>query len=315
MSGSAPVEMSVVLPTWNNCGRLGLTLRALRACAVPDGLRWELVVVNNNCTDATDAVVAALAPTLPELVYLHEPRPGVSRARNAGVRRAMGSLLVLTDDDVTPCHGWLAAYTVAARARPTGFYFGGPVESEFETAACDRELVRLGPPSVKGLDLGGAERALTAGEYFIGANWACPRQAVLDVGGYDEGLGLDPSRGEVRGGGETDLMARLNAAGWTPWYLPEARIAHFVPSRKSTLRHIAERAESYARRIAEADSGPVRGPLGIPPSMYPRTAELWVAWALARLRGRPAYHEYLELRRAIGRMRGLARRRKRLARA
>ena len=312
MSGDR-VDVSVVLPTWNNSERLGVTLRALRACAVPDGLRWELVVVNNNCTDATDAVVAALAPTLPELVYLHEPRSGVSRARNAGVRRALGNLLVFTDDDVTPCRTWLGTYVAAARARPAGFYFGGPVDSEFESAVPDRELIALGPASVKGLDLGSAERGLVEGEYFIGANWACPRQAVLDAGGYDENVGLDASRGEVRGGSETDLMARLSAGGWRPWYLPAARITHFVPSHKSTLRHIAGRAESYARRMAEADPGPVEGPLGIPRRVYRRTAALWAAWALARLRGRPAYREYLELRRAIGRMRGLVRRRKRIS--
>ena len=307
------MEISVVLPTWNNSQRLGVTLRALRACAVPDGLRWELVVVNNNCTDATDAVVAALAGTLPELVYLHEPRPGVSRARAAGVRRASGRLLISTDDDVTPCRDWIATYAAAARERPTGFYFGGPVLSEFETEVPDRELIALGPASVKGLDLGAEERGLAEGEYFIGANWACPRQAILDVGGYDESLGLDPSRGEVRGGEETDLMARLSAAGWRPWYLPGARIAHFVPSHKTTLRHIAEREESYARRMAEADTETAGGPLGIPRRMYRSTAALWAAWACARLRGRPAYGEYLELRRAIGRMRGLARRRKRIS--
>ena len=53
----------------------------------PVGADWELLVVNNNCTDATDAVVASFVDRLP-VRRLFEATPGLSTARNLAVREA-----------------------------------------------------------------------------------------------------------------------------------------------------------------------------------------------------------------------------------
>ena len=151
-------DLSLVLCTWNNAARLRITLDAIAQCNVPEGMRWELVLVNNNCTDATDAVAAEFAKRLP-LHLVHEPAPGLSRARNAGLSAATGDLVVFTDDDVRPYPHWLAAFWDAYRRYPEGHYFGGPIESEFEGVQPDERLVALAPPSVRGLDYGPTERA------------------------------------------------------------------------------------------------------------------------------------------------------------
>ena len=46
-----PVSVSVVICTWNRAGLLDQTLARMRELHVPAGLAWELLVVNNNCTD------------------------------------------------------------------------------------------------------------------------------------------------------------------------------------------------------------------------------------------------------------------------
>ena len=83
--------VSVVLCTWNNAKRLAITLDAISKCAFD--MKWELVVVNNNCSDETDQVVEACREKLP-IVYVHETRQGLSRARNAGLSAASGELVV-----------------------------------------------------------------------------------------------------------------------------------------------------------------------------------------------------------------------------
>ena len=230
-------NVSVMICTWNNSQRLAVTLGALSRCVIPDGLTWELIVVNNNCTDDTDWTVARFTSMLP-IVYVHEPRQGLSNARNAGLGGAHGRLIIFTDDDVKPCPGWLAAYWAAYQAMPRGCYFGGPVESEFESGRPDEELLQIAMPSVKGMDWGPGPRRLIKGEDFAGANWACPTEAVAAAGGFDTSLGLDPSLSYMRGGEETDIMRRLRSAGVVPWYLPEARLSHFVPASKATVEHI-----------------------------------------------------------------------------
>jgi hypothetical protein len=104
-------------------------------------------------------------------------------------------------------------------------------------------LDRLYP--VKGLDYGRECRMLKRGDYFIGTNWACPRALIDKIGGFDESKGLNAA-GPVRVGEETDVMRRLLTAGASAFYLPDAVLDHHVRTEKSTLTHIAARAEAAA---------------------------------------------------------------------
>ena len=301
------MDLSVIICTWNNSRRLGITLDSISQCVKARNVHWQLVVVNNNCTDPTDEVVRTFLHRLP-IAYVKESIQGLSRARNAGLAAASGELIVFTDDDVKPCQEWLETYWRAHRERPTGFYFGGPVESEYETVRPDDELLGLAPPSVRGLYLGNLARPLQRGEFFISANWACPREALISVKGFDVRLGLNPRLGMVRVGEERDLMGRLKAQGLSAWYLPAARVVHFVPATKCCLKHIAARREAHAFSNAHKLLGGDQGAFifGLPRWMYRTAFELLLRWIWARVRGRRGYQEYVQFRSIIGTIRGAA---------
>jgi glycosyltransferase involved in cell wall biosynthesis len=78
---------------------LDKTFERMRELRAPTGVEWELLVVNNNCTDETDAVIERHRPHLP-LTRLFEPKQGLSNARNSAIEHARGRFLVWTDDDV-----------------------------------------------------------------------------------------------------------------------------------------------------------------------------------------------------------------------
>jgi GT2 family glycosyltransferase len=243
------VALSVVMATWNNARRLRVTLEALTACSVPAGIRWELVLVANNCDDDTAVVARSFGDRLP-IVYLEESRQGLSHARNTGVRAARGSLIVFTDDDVTPCPEWMTVYWRAYTERPEGYYFGGRLIPEFEDAPPAPELAPFASLPVTGLDCGREPRVLREDERFLGANWACPGDALRRVGEFDPRLGLDASLGRRRVGEEWDVMDRLRAAGVMPWYLPTSVVGHFVPAHKCRLGYIAEGWEAHGHYSA-----------------------------------------------------------------
>ena len=48
---------TVAICTWNRAALLDRTLARFLALVPPSGATWELLVVNNNCTDETDEVV------------------------------------------------------------------------------------------------------------------------------------------------------------------------------------------------------------------------------------------------------------------
>src|SRR5918995_3785292 len=125
------LPITVAICTWNRCHALGETLDAFTRLANPPGACWELLVVNNNCTDQTDDVIHAFEDRLP-VRRTFEPEPGLSHARNRAIDEAAGAYIVWTDDDVTVCRDWLVAYAEAFRRWPDAALFGGPIEPWFD---------------------------------------------------------------------------------------------------------------------------------------------------------------------------------------
>lgn len=280
------MDLSLIISTWNNAERLRDTLADLARCEVEAGVRWELVLVNNACTDATDAVAEAFAGRLP-MRYLHEPRAGKSRAQNLALAQAGGGLIVFTDDDVYLPMDWLMCYWRAYRASPGRCFWGGSVRSHFEGTPPEPALRRIAPPSVAGLELGSRARALSEGEDFIGANWAVPAAALAEVGGFDPTMGLNAHPGRLTVGEETDLMRRLRRAGWEARYLPEAWLEHRVPASKCTREHIVARCVAAFRDEAVQRYGSASGRrwIGAARVLW-RAARLGVRGWLAPLVGR-----------------------------
>ena len=73
---------AVLIATYNRAALLGETLDVLAASRVAGALRWEVVVVDNNSTDGTRAVVESRRAAYPvPLTYLVERVQGRSAAR------------------------------------------------------------------------------------------------------------------------------------------------------------------------------------------------------------------------------------------
>src|SRR5215218_1101680 len=102
------MDVSVAICTYNHRESLRLTLDAVGRARVPEGLRCELLVVDNASGDGTAELAGSyrLANDVP-VVYLFEPRQGQCFARNAGLAAARGRFVLFTDDDVRPPAGWI----------------------------------------------------------------------------------------------------------------------------------------------------------------------------------------------------------------
>ena len=227
--------ISVIIATHNRAPLLASTLEAL-AAQEPPGLPFEIVVVDNASADGTPAVVqAAAGRTAVPIVYLREDRAGKSHAMNTAIGHARGDLLVLTDDDVLPSAGWLAAY--AAAFQETGADFAvGRILPLWEAA----------PPSWLSPDLygvlaipdGGTSRLrLRSGHdeqiMPLGANMALRRHVVDRIGGWNPSLGK--LQGTLRTGEDHEFALRMADAGFVGVYEPTAYVHHRVPADRLRL--------------------------------------------------------------------------------
>ena len=125
------MNITVLICTRNRRASLARTLQSIAACDVPAELAWEILVVDNGSEDGTSEEVAGFAGRLP-IRSVREEMPGLSNARNTGVRHARGDHILWTDDDVLVEPGWLAAYARAFADYPEAAFFGGGVRPVLE---------------------------------------------------------------------------------------------------------------------------------------------------------------------------------------
>ncbi len=190
---------SIVIPTRERLGYLEVTLASIAAQAL--AAQAEVLVVD-------DAGPSARARALVERFgarYEAHPAPrGLNAARNTGVARSEGELIVFLDDDIRARPGWLAALLAAAAANPGEEVFAGRILATLEGPAprsCGRER-----PPVTTLDLG-EQDART--RFAWGANMSIRRAALQRVGPFDEALpvGGDEQEWQERRGGEALSVA------------------------------------------------------------------------------------------------------------
>src|SRR5271166_1204464 len=183
------MDVTVVICTWNRAAMLAETLEILSAVRVPTNIEWECIVVNNNCTDRTEEVLASFAGRLP-LRNLSEPIAGLARSRNRAVRAARGDLVLFVDDDIHVDREWMAAFVDAMAAWPAASYFGGRIEPLYRTqppAFVTDNLAALGG-MLGMLDYGAVERLFRGTEAPFGGNMGI-RRAVFENRTFDEQLG------------------------------------------------------------------------------------------------------------------------------
>ncbi len=207
-------DLSLLICTRNRAKQLDQTLQ--RVAKIRTELNWELVIVDNASTDTTVAVVEEFAATYHRSVQtiVQEGR-GVASAKNAGWRAARSEIVCCIDDDCYPEENFLdAMFQSFNEDREVGFV-GGRILLHDPT---DRRITiqeSLEPLS------------FSAGSFIRpgviqGANIAYRRAALEGVGGFDPWFGA----GAIYSGDETELMARLSAAGWKGAYNPKPVVYH-----------------------------------------------------------------------------------------
>lgn len=120
------MDISVVMSTYNRCHLLDQDLAALRA-QQSSGLKYEVIVVDNNSTDGTAAKIAAYAREDPRIRYIFEARQGVAYGRNAGIQAAQADLIAFCDDDVYVADNWVQSMYDALARYPDAEFVGGKV--------------------------------------------------------------------------------------------------------------------------------------------------------------------------------------------
>jgi glycosyltransferase involved in cell wall biosynthesis len=215
---------------------LGRTLAQMRNLRISPDVEWELLIVNNNCSDETDTVIAQYAHQLP-IRRLFEPALGISPSRNRALSSATGDLILFTDDDILVSPEWLVAYAGAAQDWPLAGFFGGTVQPWFVVPP--PAWIKQNLQSLEGVyalrQFGDDVRPFVEGEMPFGANMGFRVAAINGLGFNDRlgAVGAEQLRGE-----ETDFVQRLARTGAKGVWVGNASVQHYIPPERLTTQYV-----------------------------------------------------------------------------
>lgn len=244
--------LTVAICTHNRCNDLRITLSSLMTSSQSFCDSWELLVIDNNSTDQTIAVVKEFETLLP-LRYIFEPQEGLSNARNRAIQEASLPFLVFTDDDVEIQPGWLAAYAQILCLHPELAFAGGKVIPSWMGIPPDWFL-DFAQSYLKGVAVWYEEGDKgwyysQEHEPFYGANVGFQISALLTLGGFDPRFGMTGSQLGV--GEETIAIERLSKKGFLGAYIPSAIVRHRIYPIRWTRRFIFRYAVADGKRVAK----------------------------------------------------------------
>jgi glycosyltransferase involved in cell wall biosynthesis len=298
-------DVSVVISTYNRAEVLPNALNSLSQQR-PSGLRYEVLVVDNNSTDSTRAVVESfIARGGLNLKYLFEPRQGVAYGRNTGILASKAEIIAFTDDDVTVTEDWVATVKRALDEHPEADCVGGRVLPRW-----DREI-----PSWLGrehwaplalLDYGDTPFYVTASKRLclITANAAFRAAVLKRIGMFSPWV--QSFKREVATE-DHELLLRLWRAGGQGLYAPTLVVTSEIAGerfgkayhRRWHWRHGRFSALMHDEGMEKTDLGHW---LGVPAWIYREVLEGGARWLGSWFRGNPdrAFLHETRVRFALG---------------
>lgn len=226
---AAGPEIAVVVCTRERPDGLEKCLASLMRQTYP---RFRVVVVDNaRASNASERVVAKFADD--RLIYVVEPTPGLSWARNRGLRATTAPVIAWIDDDEIADSEWLTEIACAFSNHPEASAVSGmmlPAELDswpqvrfeqygghskhrgFRSTVFSPETWRTQHP------------LYPLPPFGTGGNMAFRRESLTERGGFDLALGAGSP---AMGGEDTKIFSEILGYGGTVVYQPTALTFHF----------------------------------------------------------------------------------------
>jgi glycosyltransferase involved in cell wall biosynthesis len=217
-------NISIIVPTRNRAASLRRFLSGLEKVAVPDGVILEVLIVDNDSSDETAAVLRAAEERRWIVRGLFEARRGQSAAINCGLKESKGDLICLMDDDVVIDKQW-AANILRSYAETDFEAIQGRVLPGVDPLGKPADPALLYQYNIPVVDYGDEFLKIRG---LTGAHMTFKRKVFEKVGYFDVRLGP----GAAGFSGDTEFSARIGKAGFKMGYTPHAIVRHELdPSR------------------------------------------------------------------------------------
>lgn len=226
-------KISVIVCTYNRSDYILKALNSLARQILPTN-QYEVIIINNNSTDLTDALCNAFLQEQQNLncLYFIEKQQGLSYARNRGIAESSGDILVFMDDDAQADENYLSEIRDFFDTTPDVEACGGRIYPDFESKQPDW-MSHFLLPLTSTIDMGNKIKLFKGTKYPVGANMAFRKDVFQKYGMFNTDLGRKGNN--LDGSEEKDIFMKIKKDNKKIYYLPSAIIKHQVPDRRLTF--------------------------------------------------------------------------------
>ncbi|MBM3256767.1 MAG: glycosyltransferase family 2 protein [Candidatus Liptonbacteria bacterium] len=186
------MNISFIVPAYNEEKYIGPCLESIFAHTGEEV--QEILVINNASTDRT----AEVAGKFPKVRVVHEPKKGLTFARERGLREAQGEFLAYIDADTRLHAGWLPIVKEEFSKRNDLVCLSGPF-SYYDLTPSQKFAAEMGWKIFAPLTYA------IVGYMVLGANFIVRKDALLQAGTFNTSVAFY--------GEDTDIARRLSKVG------------------------------------------------------------------------------------------------------
>ena len=227
MSESLLDGVSVIICCYNSGWVIARSLDALKKQVFPPNLSFEIVLVNNNCTDDTVQIAEkSMSGCGIDFRIVEEREPGLANARAKGIAEVKYKYVVFCDDDNLLCPEYVKTVYSIFEADPKIGAVGGKGVPEFECEPDPRIL-----PKLEGYAVGSQ---LQHKNWLFGAGMALRTDVVRDVYTNQKRHLVGRKGGELLSGDDSELAYAIVLRGYKTYPTDEISYVHVLRSNRLT---------------------------------------------------------------------------------
>lgn len=235
--------ISVIVCCYNSALRLPLTLGYLSKQKTEKNLSWEIIIVNNNSKDNTVETAKSSWQSFAngkELQIIDEYKPGLSFAREAGVKAALYDIIIFCDDDNLLAENYLQrSYNLVKRTKNEKYgIWGGKIEACFDNDTIVPEWFEKEKANYVVGEQGSKSGDISSRGYVWGAGMVILKNVFFKVTDHNIPLLLTGRKENVLlAGDDSEICLRSLILGYKLYYDDSLTLKHYIPEYKLSLAY------------------------------------------------------------------------------
>lgn len=234
--------VSIIICCYNSAWIIQRALEALKAQHILSSIGYEIILINNRCTDNTISIARkVMSESNIDFRVIKEVRQGLVYARRKGIREAKYEYAIYCDDDNLLCPDYVSTVVELLDEMPNVGAIGGMGIAEFEAAPA--EIVK------KNLECYAVGSQIKHKDWLFGAGLALRTEIVREVYRNQKCYLKGRTGKKTLSGDDTELVLSIQLRGYRIYATDRIYFTHVLKANRLS--------EEYFYKLYEGLSLPV----------------------------------------------------------